>query len=397
MNFSVPTIPDEDNCWQAVVDRDESMIGRFILAVITTGIYCRPGCPARTPKRENVRFFPSMAAARAAGFRACKRCHPDDFPMVIDHNRFDDVNPGSNPKALSRNTLLPESTLSAIAEICRRVDTEATLPTARSLAQQMGWSEQHLARQFKTLTGMTLKSYSKASRAERLQQVLANAGKDSPITAALYEAGYASSSRFYAEADQTLGMPPRQFRAGGADETIYYHITGCPLGLLLIASTTLGVCTIALADTEAALQETLRERFPAAHLVADDHDYHQAIEKTLAYLEHPSASLDLPLDVQGTAFQRRVWFALQQIPVGETVSYRDVAEHLGQPTASRAVATACAANKVALAIPCHRVVRQGGKISGYRWGVERKQRLIAKEAEHAQSDLEEKTQHRDTP
>lgn len=386
MNFSAPTIPAEDDCWHAVVNRDKSMIGRFILAVITTGIYCRPGCPARTPKRENVRFFPSTATARAAGFRACKRCHPDDFPMLIEHNCADTANSGNGENGQqtpARSTLLPDTTLSAIAEICRRIDTEAILPTAKTLAQQIGWSEQHLARQFKTLTGMTLKSYSKASRAERLQQVLANAGEDSPITTALYEAGYASSSRFYAEADQTLGMPPRQFRAGGADETIYYHIADCPLGLLLVASTTLGVCTIALADTETSLQATLRERFPAAHLVADDHDYHQAIEKTLVYLEHPSASLDLPLDVQGTAFQRRVWFALQQIPVGETVSYREVAEHLGQPTASRAVATACAANKVALAIPCHRVVRQGGKISGYRWGVERKRQLLDSEAKAA--------------
>lgn len=337
--------------WRAVATRDACADGRFFYGVATTGVYCRPSCGARLPLRENVRFFDTAAEAVAAGFRPCRRCRP------------------YGPSRQAQHAAL-------VAAACRRLDAEEPPPALHALAAGAGLSPHHFHRVFKAVTGLTPKGYLQASRAERVRDALQQAGT---VTEALYDAGYGSASRFYDGAGDALGMAPRAWRRGGADEVIRFAVAACSLGALLVAATDRGVCAIALGDDPDALVRELQDRFPRADLRGGDAAFEDLVARVTATVEQPGRVADLPLDVRGTAFQQRVWQALRAIPPGETRSYAQVAESLGMPTASRAVAAACAANTLAVAVPCHRVVRQDGGQSGYRWGVERKRALLARE------------------
>lgn len=338
--------------WAAVLARDPGADGVFCYAVRTTGIFCRPSCAARRPLRDNVVFHAGAGEAAAAGFRPCKRCAPE--------------------------TTSPARVKAAkIAQACRLIEAAEEPPALDMLAAAVGLSPYHFHRVFKAVAGVTPRAYAAADRARRLRDALDGAPS---VTAAIYDAGFNSSSRFYAAADAILGMRPRDFRAGGADADIRFALGRCSLGSILVATTEKGVCAIALGDAPEALVGDLRRRFAKARLVDDDPAFAALVAKVVDHVEAPAAGLDLPLDIRGTAFQQRVWQALKNIPVGETRSYGEIAEGLGAPQAARAVAQACAANPVALAIPCHRVVRGDGKASGYRWGAERKRALLAREA-----------------
>jgi AraC family transcriptional regulator of adaptative response/methylated-DNA-[protein]-cysteine methyltransferase len=317
--------------------------------VETTGIYCRPSCPARRPKRKNVQFYMIREHAIAAGFRACRRCRPNE----------------------------PTSQRSGrIAEACRLIETaEAPLRLA-DLATAVGLSPYHFHRQFTAALGITPKAYAEAVRAGRVRDALP---RTATTTDAIFEAGFNSTGRFYASAPETLGMSARAFRAGGSDEAIRYKTAACTLGQVLVAASERGVCAILLGDAADNLHAALRAQFPAAHLAEADTRFSSVIEAVIALVDMSSASFDLPLDIRGTAFQCRVWKALRDVPSGETVTYTDIARAIGAPRAVRAVAGACAANRLAVAVPCHRVVRRDGSLSGYRWGVERKRALLAKE------------------
>lgn len=344
---------EADPRWQQVLARDAAADGRFVYAVRTTGVYCRPSCAARTAKPRNVRFFPTPAEARAAGFRACRRCRPD----------------GPSPAAASAAT---------IAEACRLIAEAEEPPKLDALAAAVGLSPYHFHRRFKAVTGLTPRAYAAAHRAEKVRTELA-AGRAS-VTHALYDAGFNSSSRFYAASDELLGMTPTTFRRGGEDTDIRFAVGECRLGAILVARSARGICAITLGDDPAALVRDLEDRFPKANLIGADPGFEALVARVVGFVEAPRLGLDLPLDVQGTAFQQRVWQALRGIPAGETVSYAEIARWLGAPSAVRAVAQACAANRIAVAIPCHRVVRADGGLSGYRWGVERKRALLASEA-----------------
>lgn len=343
----------DDPRWLAVVARDPSADGRFFYSVRTTGVYCRPSCAARTPRVENVGFHLTAAAAERAGFRACKRCRPTE------------------PVLAERNT-------AKIAALCRLIESAAVPPTLEALARHAGWSTFHLHRVFKAVTGVTPRAYAAAHRAERVRSELAERGT---ITAAIHDAGYGSSGRFYAESDRVLGMTPTSYRAGGAGMEIRFAVGESTLGSILVAATERGVCAVLLGDDPTALAHDLERRFPRAEILGADAGFEALVARVVALVERPAAGVDLPLDLQGTAFQRRVWQALRQIPAGTTTSYAALAHAIGKPTAARAVAQACAANPIAVAIPCHRVVRTDGDPSGYRWGVERKHTLLAREAE----------------
>ncbi|MNM36341.1 Bifunctional transcriptional activator/DNA repair enzyme Ada [compost metagenome] len=338
--------------WQAVQARDEHAAGHFVYAVRTTGVYCLPGCKSRMAKRENVEFFNDVAGAEAAGYRACRRC--------------------SSAKAASstRRTDLA-------ARACRLIEASDTAPNLDQLAAQLAVSPFHLHRLFKAETGLTPKAYASAFRARRLRAHLDDGQRS--VTDAIYDAGYNSNSRFYESADQRLGMRPRQYRAGGAGATIHFALGQCSLGAILVAQSEKGICAILLGDDPEALLRDLQDQFPKAHLVGGDSAYERLVAEVVGFVEAPALGLALPLDVQGTAFQERVWQALREVPAGSRVSYTDIAERIGAPKAVRAVAMACAANRIAVAIPCHRVVRRDGDISGYRWGVERKQQLLRRE------------------
>jgi AraC family transcriptional regulator of adaptative response/methylated-DNA-[protein]-cysteine methyltransferase len=340
--------------WQAVTGRDRGADGAFTIAVRTTGVYCRPGCPARTPKRQNVVFFADPAAARAAGFRACKRCRPDD--ATADAAR-----------------------LATIGRICRLIETAEEEPTLAELAASADLSPYHFHRMFVRAVGMTPKAYAKATRSAKLRSEL-SAGRG--VTRAAFEAGYSSSSRAYADARTSLGMPLSRFRERARGERIRYAIAPTRLGDLMIAATDRGLCALEFGDSRAALQERAEARFGnARQLVADDAELRDVLAAIVAYVEHPQNGLrKLPLDVQGTAFQRSVWNALCAIPVGETRSYGEIAEAIGAPKAVRAVGTACGANPVALVIPCHRAVRSDGSLGGYFWGLSRKRDLLGAES-----------------
>lgn len=341
-----------DPRWPQVLARAADCDGLFYFAVKTTGVYCRPACSARTPRPENVLFFADTASARAAGFRACRRCRPDSTP------------PADAQAAL-------------VAELCRRIDAaDAPIPLA-ALAAQAGLSPAHLHRLFKRITGVTPKAWADAARATRLRAALARGER---VTAAGYDAGFSSSSRLHAQARSALGMQPRQFRAGGAQLAIRYALTRCELGDLLVAASDQGVCAILFGDDPAALRADLAQRFPQATLSAGDAAFAALVAQVVALVETPGAGLGLPLDLRGTAFQQRVWRALREIPSGSTASYAEIAARIGAPGSARAVAQACAANRLAVAVPCHRVVRQDGELSGYRWGVARKRALLAREA-----------------
>ena len=342
-----------DARWAAVVARDTSADGSFFYAVRTTGVYCRPSCPARTPKPENVTFYSTASDAEAAGYRPCKRCRP------------------SEPRTGERHAAL-------VAELCRFIESAEQPPSLDELARHAGMSGFHLHRVFKAVTGLTPKAYRAAHRARRLRAELS---RSATVTEAMYGAGYSSSGRFYDESNQLLGMTPSSYRAGGVDTEMRFAVGQCSLGAILVAASERGVCAIFLGDDPEVLTRELQDGFPKATLVGGDAEFEQWVAKVVGLVESPGRGLDLPLDVRGTAFQQRVWQALRVVPSGTTVSYSDIANRIGAPKSVRAVAQACAANALAVAIPCHRVVRRDGGLSGYRWGVERKRALLAREVE----------------
>jgi AraC family transcriptional regulator of adaptative response/methylated-DNA-[protein]-cysteine methyltransferase len=348
-----PSDAAADPRWAAVVRRDAAADGRFVYAVRTTGIYCRPSCPARRPKPDNVSFHRSADEARAAGFRPCRRCRPDEPPLAERH-------------------------AATIAALCRLIDGSDPPPTLDALARHAGLSAFHLHRLFKAVTGLTPHAWGRARRAQRLRDGLALGAS---VTDAIIDAGYGSASRFYEHADDTLGMHAGRYRAGGADTDICFALAQCSLGAILVAESERGVCAIALGDEPDALLRDLQDRFPRARLIGGDAAFERRVAQVVGFVEAPRIGLDLPLDLRGTAFQQRVWQALRDIPPGRTLSYTELAARVGRPEAVRAVASACAANTLAVAIPCHRVVRSDGTLSGYRWGVERKRALLRRESE----------------
>ena len=341
-----------DPRWAAVITRDPAAEGAFVYAVKTTGIYCRPNCPSRRAKFENVIFHNTSTEAEQDGFRPCKRCQPDQ-------------------------RLAATRQAAKFTELCRFIEHAEQIPTLHELAQKSGLSAYHLHRVFKAMIGLTPKAYAAAHRTQRVQRELA---RSASVTAAIFDAGYNSSGGFYGKSAQVLGMTPGEYRAGGANVEIRFAIGACSLGAMLVACSARGVCAILLGDDADYLSRDLRVRFPAAQLIAGDNDFEQLIAKIINFIEAPRLGIDLPLDIRGTVFQQRVWQALQDIPVGQTASYTDIARRMGTPKAARAVAGACAANPLAVVIPCHRVVRSNGDLSGYRWGIERKRILLEKEA-----------------
>ncbi|MBL8523723.1 MAG: bifunctional DNA-binding transcriptional regulator/O6-methylguanine-DNA methyltransferase Ada [Betaproteobacteria bacterium] len=347
---------ESDPRWAAVAARDAAADGTFFYSVKTTGVYCRPSCGARTARPENVAFHATAADAERAGFRPCKRCKPDGDSL--DARRA-----------------------AVVAELCRFIETSDDIPTLDSLAARAGMSTFHLHRIFKSVTGVTPKAYATAHRAARVRNELTHG---SSVTNAIYDAGFNANSRFYEQADGMLGMTPKDFRAGGANTDIRFAIGQCSLGAILVAQSGRGVCAILMGDDAGQLARDLQDRFPRANLIGGDREFEKLVATVVGFVEAPKIGLDLPLDVRGTAFQQRVWQALRNIPVGETASYSDIAARIGSPKSVRAVAQACAANALAVAIPCHRVVRSDGGLSGYRWGVERKRELLEREAEAAE-------------
>jgi len=343
-----------DSRWAQVQARDASADGQFFYSVRTTGVYCRPSCAARPARPENVAFHLTTADAESAGFRPCKRCKPDQAPLAEQHAGL-------------------------IARLCKLIEQAEVTPTLDQLAEQAGMSSFHLHRVFKAVTGLTPRAYAAAHRGQRVRSELNRAG--ATVTDAIYGAGYSSNGRFYAEADGLLGMTPTAFRAGGRDAEIRFAIGQCSLGAILVAASERGVCAILLGDDPDALARDLQDRFPKATLIGADAAFEATVAQVVGLVEAPRLGHALPLDVRGTAFQQRVWQALQQIPAGETASYAEVAQRIGAPTSMRAVAQACGANALAVAIPCHRVVRSDGALSGYRWGVERKRTLLDREAQ----------------
>jgi len=353
----------DDQMWQAVLGRDEAAAGNFVYAVETTGVYCRPGCASRRPKRENVRFFPIPEAARRAGFRACKRCRPDQAPAG-------------------------EPDLARVREVCafierRLEDGVDGPPTLAEIAGHVGQSPHHLQRRFKRLMGVSPAQYADALRLGRLKQRL-KAGDE--VTGALYEAGYGASSRLYERAPAELGMTPASYARGGKGARMAFTVAASPLGRLLVAATERGVSFLALGDDERKLENELRAEFPEAEIRRDDAVLGDWVARVVGHLEGRLPHLDLPLDVRATAFQRRVWAELVRIPQGVTRSYGEIAARLGKPKARRAVGRACATNPVSIAIPCHRAVREDGGLGGYRWGLARKRALLEAEAARAGGD-----------
>ena len=346
------TTAERDPRWPAVATRDRAFDGKFVYSVTSTGIYCRPSCPSRLAKPENVRFHSTCEAAEKAGFRPCRRCKPDQAALTEQH-------------------------AAVVAEICRAIEAADEVPTLDELARRAGLSPFHFHRVFKSVTGVTPKAYAIAERAKRVREELVR--PDTSVTSAIYGAGFNSNGRFYESSNEMLGMKPTDYRAGGTNTEIRFAIGECSLGSVLVARSERGVCAILLGDDPDALARDLQDRFPQAGLIGGDADFEALVAKVVGFVEAPAIGLDLPLDVRGTVFQQRVWQALRDIPAGETASYSDVAKRIGAPKSVRAVAQACAANRIAVAIPCHRVVRNDGAISGYRWGVERKRALLERE------------------
>ncbi len=342
--------------WLLIRQRDDSAANLFIYAVKTTGVFCRPGCSSRLPNRKNVIFYDDAGQARAAGFRPCKRCRPDS-----DESR-------------------PELT-EAISTACRLIEESVEQPSLNQLASAVGYSPSHLHRLFKQAVGVTPKAYAAMCRSNRVRSQLQS---DKSVTEAVYSAGYGTSSRFYEESDAVLGMKPSEYRDGAAGIAICASVATTSLGLLLVAATERGLCALEFGEDETELLQRLRNRFPHAVLQESD-EFEDWVTRVVEFVDVPSRGLSLPLDIQGTAFQKRVWEALRNIPAGRTATYSEMARRLGQPRAARAVASACAANKLAVAVPCHRVVRNDGGLGGYRWGLERKKELLWREAEQAGS------------
>jgi AraC family transcriptional regulator of adaptative response/methylated-DNA-[protein]-cysteine methyltransferase len=343
---------DEDPRWRALAARDPRADGTFVYSVRSTGVYCRPSCPARPAKRSNVQFHATPEAAERAGFRPCKRCKPDQPGLAAER-------------------------AAKVAEICRFIEATDRVPSLEELARRAQMSAHHFHRVFKQATGVTPAAYARAHRAGKVRDELTR--RDQTVTEAIYGSGFNGSSRFYEAADGMLGMKPSEYRAGGVNATIRFAVGECSLGSILVAQSERGVCAILIGDEPEALVRDLEDRFPRADLVGGDAAFERFVAKVVGFVEAPSVGLDLPLDVRGTAFQQRVWRALKDVPAGKTVSYADVAKAIGAPKSVRAVAQACAANPIAVAIPCHRVVKTDGGLSGYRWGVERKRALLKRE------------------
>lgn len=341
-----------DPRWTAVVARNPKADGAFFYSVSTTGVYCRPSCAARLARPENIRFHATREEAEQAGFRPCKRCKPNQ------------------PSLAGRYA-------AKVTEACRIIEEAETAPGLEELAKRVGVSAYHFHRVFRQVTGLTPREYAAAHRGKRIRNALSRRGA---VTAAIFDAGYNSNSRFYEKSNEILGMTPTRYRAGGVNTEIRFAIGECSLGSILVAQSDRGVCAIFLGDDPDALARDLQDRFPRAHLIGGDGEFEQLVAQVVGFVEAPGIGLDLPLDVRGTAFQQRVWQALREIPAGKTVSYAAIANRIGAPQSVRAVARACAANTLAVAIPCHRVVRNDGGLSGYRWGVERKRALLEKEA-----------------
>lgn len=344
-----------DPRWTSIVAREPAADGTFFYSVRTTGVYCRPSCAARMPRPENVAFHASCEDAERAGFRACLRCKPD-------------------------RPSLAEAHAVTIAAACRLIENSEQAPNLATLAAHAGLSAHHFHRVFKAVTGVTPKAYANAQRALRVRTQLTSARS---VTDAMYGAGYNSSGTFYAQSDEALGMTPSRYRAGGADTVIRFAVGTCSLGSILVAASERGVCAILLGDDPHALMRDFQNQFTRATLVGGDADFEQLVARVVALVETPRSGINLPLDVRGTAFQQRVWQTLREIPAGTTASYSDIAAQIGAPKSARAVAQACAANTLAVAIPCHRVVRRDGALSGYRWGIERKRTLLEREASGA--------------
>jgi AraC family transcriptional regulator of adaptative response/methylated-DNA-[protein]-cysteine methyltransferase len=346
-------LTEQDPRWQVLEHRDAAFDGRFVYSVKTTGVYCRPSCPSRLAKPQNVAFHESCEDAEEAGFRPCKRCRPNEASQAENHARI-------------------------VAEACRMIENAEELPPLDMLAEKAGMSSFYFHRVFKSVTGVTPKAYATAHRSKRVRDELTSGHGN--VTDAIYSAGFGSNSRFYEKSNAVLGMTPTKFRSGGADTEIKFAIGECSLGSILVARSEKGVCAIFMGDDPDQLARDLQDRFPNANLVGDDPDFDKLVASVVGLVEKPDRGIDLPLDIHGTVFQQRVWQALRDIPAGQKASYTDIAERIGAPKSVRAVAQACAANKIAIAIPCHRVVRNDGALSGYRWGVERKRALLNREA-----------------
>jgi AraC family transcriptional regulator of adaptative response/methylated-DNA-[protein]-cysteine methyltransferase len=342
----------DDARWTALRTRDRAADGAFVYSVKTTGVYCRPSCAARPARPENVAFHATPADAERAGFRACKRCKPNEAPLA-------------------------ERQAAQVAALCRLIEAADHVPTLDELASRAGMSAFHTHRLFKSVTGVTPRAYAAAHRARKVRGELA---KRATVTEAIYGAGYGSSARFYEASNAVLGMTPSAFRAGGSGAEIRFAIGQSTLGAILVAATARGVCAILLGDDPEVLVHDLERRFPRAQLLGADAGFEQLIAQVVGLVEQPELGTALPLDIRGTAFQQRVWKALRRIPVGRTASYQDIARRIRAPRSVRAVAQAIAANPLAVAIPCHRVIRTDGDLSGYRWGVERKRALLDREA-----------------
>ncbi|WP_246814283.1 bifunctional DNA-binding transcriptional regulator/O6-methylguanine-DNA methyltransferase Ada [Kiloniella majae] len=355
MSASSKFLTDDDR-YQAIVDRNAAADDVFYYAVLTTGVYCRPSCAARLALRENVRFHTSCADAEKAGYRPCKRCRPNEM------------------KKEERQAL-------AIEKACRLIEEAETAPDLDTLAEAVGMSRFYFHRTFKAITGVTPKAYSNAHRGNQVRKGL---NKSETVTEAIYDAGFNSNGRFYANTEKLLGMKPTSYRKGGKDTEIRFALGECSLGSILVAASEQGICSILLGDDPEAMVQDLQDRFSNAFLKGGDAEFEEWVAQVVGFVDDPTIGLDLPLDIRGTAFQQRVWKALVDIPVGSRLSYAEVAKKIGSPKAVRAVASACAANHIAVAIPCHRVVRSDGALSGYRWGVERKQQLLDCEAVAAQ-------------
>ncbi|MFZ5558559.1 MAG: bifunctional DNA-binding transcriptional regulator/O6-methylguanine-DNA methyltransferase Ada [Pseudomonadota bacterium] len=347
-----PTITDEESRWNALVQRDRAAEGAFYYAVRTTGVFCRPGCSSRLPRRENVVFFYTCKEAELAGYRPCKRCKPG----------------ATSPR---------ERLVERIVQACRSIEQAETPPILDKLAAEAGLSPWYFHRLFKEIVGVTPKQYATTQQTQRFRDSLKT---ERTVTAAIYDAGFSSSSRAYDNARDRLSMAPSAYRNGAVGLTIRYGVARCFLGWIIVAATDRGICAIEFGDDPGTLTARVQESFPKAYLEEDGPDFSAVIERIIAFIEAPERGIDLPLDIQGTAFQERVWHALRQVPPGSTVSYADIAHRIGSPEAVRAVAQACSANKLAVAVPCHRVVRSDGKLSGYRWGVERKRVLLLRES-----------------
>ncbi len=354
----LPRVRDEDACWEAVLKRDAARDGAFVYAVRSTGVYCRPSCPARRPRRAGVVFYPLPEVAARCGYRPCRRCRPD------------------------REALDPQVEL--VRRACRAIEAHAEGPvTLTELGAEVELSPAHLQRVFKKVTGISPRQYADACRVGRLK---ARLKERRTVTMALYEVGYGSSSRLYEQASAQLGMTPGTYKRGGATMAIRYVVLHCPLGRLLLAGTERGVCAIYLGEDDEVLAAELSREFPAAAVELAEEPLRGWASAVVEHLSGQQPHLDLPLDVRATAFQWRVWQELRKIPAGQTRTYKEVAEALGLPTAARAVARACATNPVSVVVPCHRVVRGDGGLGGYRWGLERKQALLEREKGEAPSE-----------